>query len=150
VNAAKMVRRMHGDNHGWHGFVDGPHADQVQAFLSARLFERGGALALLRVRVPFGRGRLQLLRHAQYNDDELDSPASQIIEISKAVELTHVVSNTNYEDQGQKNALKLMAFWRRTRRRHDSFRWAAGKVTRCATEAHRRGEQMAVIDGINH
>jgi uncharacterized protein YecE (DUF72 family) len=44
----------------------------------------------------------------EYNDDELDSLASQIIEISKAVDLTHVVFNTNYEDQGQRNALKLM------------------------------------------
>jgi uncharacterized protein YecE (DUF72 family) len=44
----------------------------------------------------------------EYNDDELDSLASQIIEISKAIDLTHVVFNTNYEDQGQKNALKLM------------------------------------------
>ncbi len=44
----------------------------------------------------------------EYNSDELDSIASQIIEISKAVELTHVVFNTNYEDQGQRNALKLM------------------------------------------
>jgi uncharacterized protein YecE (DUF72 family) len=44
----------------------------------------------------------------EYNDDELDSLASQIIEISKAIDLTHVVFNTNYEDQGQKNALKLI------------------------------------------
>ena len=44
----------------------------------------------------------------EYNNDELDSIASQIIEISKAVELTHVIFNTNYEDQGQRNALKLM------------------------------------------
>ncbi|KLU23861.1 hypothetical protein EOS_23250 [Caballeronia mineralivorans PML1(12)] len=44
----------------------------------------------------------------EYNEDELGSIASQIIEISKAVELTHVVLNTNYEDQGQRNALKLM------------------------------------------
>jgi uncharacterized protein YecE (DUF72 family) len=46
--------------------------------------------------------------HYEYNDDEIDSLASQIIEISKAVELTHVVFNTNYEDQGQRNAAKLM------------------------------------------
>jgi uncharacterized protein YecE (DUF72 family) len=45
----------------------------------------------------------------EYNDDELDSMASQIIEISKAVELTHVVFNTNYEDQGQRSAKTLMS-----------------------------------------
>ncbi len=46
----------------------------------------------------------------EYNDDELDPIARQIIEISKAVDMTHVVFNTNYEDQGQRNALKLMGF----------------------------------------
>jgi uncharacterized protein YecE (DUF72 family) len=43
-----------------------------------------------------------------YNDDELDSLATQIVEISKAVNITHVVFNNNYEDQGQRNARTLM------------------------------------------
>ena len=43
-----------------------------------------------------------------YNDDELDSLATQIVQISKAVNITHVVFNNNYEDQGQRNARTLM------------------------------------------
>jgi len=44
-----------------------------------------------------------------YNDEELAGLSSQIINISKAVESTHVVFNNNWEDQGQRNAKTLMA-----------------------------------------
>jgi uncharacterized protein YecE (DUF72 family) len=44
-----------------------------------------------------------------YNDDELAGLSSQIINISKAVESTHVVFNNNWEDQGQRNARTLIS-----------------------------------------
>jgi uncharacterized protein YecE (DUF72 family) len=47
-----------------------------------------------------------------YSDEELDSLATQIIQVSRAVGRTHVVLNNNYEDQGQRNARSLIGILR--------------------------------------
>jgi uncharacterized protein YecE (DUF72 family) len=44
-----------------------------------------------------------------YNDEELGDLSTNITEIAKAVEVTHVVFNNNFEDQGQRNAKTLIS-----------------------------------------
>ncbi|CAN7492369.1 DUF72 domain-containing protein [Caballeronia sp. LjRoot34] len=44
-----------------------------------------------------------------YNDGELSELATLILDISRAVDQTHVVLNNNFEDQGQRNAKTLMS-----------------------------------------
>ncbi|NLP59613.1 DUF72 domain-containing protein [Paraburkholderia sacchari] len=46
-----------------------------------------------------------------YPDDELGELATRIIEIARLVAIVHVVFNNNYEDQGQRNARKLIAIF---------------------------------------
>jgi len=46
-----------------------------------------------------------------YSDAELGELATRIVEIAKQVALTHVVFNNNYEDQGQRNARKLISIF---------------------------------------
>jgi uncharacterized protein YecE (DUF72 family) len=46
-----------------------------------------------------------------YPDAELGELAALIVELARRVALTHVVFNNNYEDQGQRNARKLIAIF---------------------------------------